>query len=356
MALDAACRFLLLSSALAAGCVTGKPELPVYALRQDDLERQYLLAAPDDAAKGDKLPLILALHRFTETPQVMAYSTDLHKLPEAEDVIVAFPAGRFRRWNAFGAETPDDVAFLRMVVNDVAARYPVDRERVYVVGSSLGAYMTHVAAAKAPELFAAAAAVMGSLPHPPEELGGPAGPPVPMVIIHGTADPVVRFEGPPEGLKGFWVESRPIRQAVEFWVKRNGVDPEPKVVELRDADPADETRVIREGYGEPGGPGEVVLYRVVGGGHTWPGGKEPLPRWMVGRVSRDIDATEVIWRFFQRHRRAESSKPPPLATPDETGNKHEQIGHAGDDDNGGARRQVGRVAEPDAEHGKQPAQ
>jgi polyhydroxybutyrate depolymerase len=44
----------------------------------------------------------------------------------------------------------------------------------------------------------------------------------------------------------------------------------------------------------------VALYTVAGGGHAWPGGEHPLPGRIVGRTSRDFDASEVIWRFFAR--------------------------------------------------------
>jgi polyhydroxybutyrate depolymerase len=44
----------------------------------------------------------------------------------------------------------------------------------------------------------------------------------------------------------------------------------------------------------------VVLYTILGGGHSWPGGK-PMPAWLVGRTSRSIDATREMWAFFREH-------------------------------------------------------
>jgi poly(3-hydroxybutyrate) depolymerase len=43
---------------------------------------------------------------------------------------------------------------------------------------------------------------------------------------------------------------------------------------------------------------EVILYTVDGGGHSWPGG-EPMPEWIVGHTTQDIDATRVMWEFFK---------------------------------------------------------
>jgi len=45
----------------------------------------------------------------------------------------------------------------------------------------------------------------------------------------------------------------------------------------------------------------VVLVTIDGGGHTWPGGPQYLPRFMIGRVCRDLDASDLIWDFFAKH-------------------------------------------------------
>jgi polyhydroxybutyrate depolymerase len=72
---------------------------------------------------------------------------------------------------------------------------------------------------------------------------------------------------------------------------------------LPDRDPGDGTRVAVETH-EPCAEGTaVVLYRIEGGGHTWPEGSQFLPRVMIGRVTHDIDGTRAIFDFFARHAR-----------------------------------------------------
>jgi len=44
---------------------------------------------------------------------------------------------------------------------------------------------------------------------------------------------------------------------------------------------------------------KVVLYRIEGGGHTWPGGLQYLPVRLVGRTTRDINGCDEIWEFFR---------------------------------------------------------
>ena len=45
---------------------------------------------------------------------------------------------------------------------------------------------------------------------------------------------------------------------------------------------------------------EVVLYIIEGGGHTWPGGYQYLNERIIGKTSRDMNAAEVIWNFFEK--------------------------------------------------------
>ena len=45
---------------------------------------------------------------------------------------------------------------------------------------------------------------------------------------------------------------------------------------------------------------DVVFYTVDGGGHAWPGGGW-MPEAIVGHITQDIDATRVMWAFFEQH-------------------------------------------------------
>jgi polyhydroxybutyrate depolymerase len=114
---------------------------------------------------------------------------------------------------------------------------------------------------------------------------------VPMIAFHGTADPEVPYNG-----GSSWISDRPFPSTprwAENWARRNGCGPDP--VEARVA--AD---VTRRAYTNCADDAAVVLYTVQGGGHTWPGGT-PLPQWFVGRTTRSIDATRLMWAFFNEH-------------------------------------------------------
>jgi Bacterial regulatory proteins, luxR family/Tetratricopeptide repeat len=54
---------------------------------------------------------------------------------------------------------------------------------------------------------------------------------------------------------------------------------------------------VRLTWSAPGGAHfrpPVVLYRIEGGGHGWPGGPQYLPARVTGRVPRHLDATKIL--------------------------------------------------------------
>ncbi len=98
---------------------------------------------------------------------------------------------------------------------------------------------------------------------------------------------------------------------VEWFRRHNACTPTPIRTRLEDEDATDGATVEVETYGGGMEGTEVVLVKVVGGGHTWPGGRQYLPRRLVGGVCRDINASEMILDFFLRHAR----KRMPVAKP-----------------------------------------
>jgi polyhydroxybutyrate depolymerase len=90
-------------------------------------------------------------------------------------------------------------------------------------------------------------------------------------------------------------------RAIELWLQASGCGSQPENGTLEDRDPKDQCRVHFTRW--PKGPGkkaEVWLYRIEGGGHTWPSGIQYAPRFFVGRVTNDIDS-QTIWDFLSSH-------------------------------------------------------
>ncbi len=252
-------------------------------------------------------PLVVVLHGGGGNGRGMRILTRrrFESLADREGFVVAYPDGWERNWNdtRVGAKDVDDLAFLSAMIDAVAAEIPIDPHRVYATGISNGGMMSLRLAYDLSARFAAVAAVTASMP---ENLMARPAPtqPVAVMLIDGTADRLVPWEG---GRVGGRLADRgrvvSVDATVAFWVRHDGCRPKPDVADLADRDPDDGTRIRRETYGGGRGGSEVVLVCVTGGGHTWPGGVGYLPERVIGKTSRDVDACDVIWEFFERHAR-----------------------------------------------------
>jgi polyhydroxybutyrate depolymerase len=119
------------------------------------------------------------------------------------------------------------------------------------------------------------------------------------MMVMGDKDPLVPYNGGNVGnLPGSKVLSA--QDTIKFWASKNGCTANPSDSTLPDQDPADGTLVKREEYKSCRDNASVVLYTVQGGGHTWPGGLQYLPETTIGKTSRDFNASEEIWKFFNK--------------------------------------------------------
>jgi len=274
------------------------------ALVHDAHDRPLLLHAPPGVA-GKRIPLLLELHGRGISAELFDRLTGFRRLADEAGFLVALPSAMNEIWNdGRGIEVAqaDDVGYLAAVMDDVAARAPLDPRRIYVVGMSNGATMAGRLACELPDRLAAIAQVAGTAAAALVE-GGIAGSPLPILEIHGTADRYARYGGePPRGPLTRLVLRHPGGPSVgvdawaELWRSRNGLSGDPAV----EAIPPDTT--IRRWRGASPAS-DVVLYRVEGGGHTWPGTAFPLPSVLFGRTSTTFDATRACWDFLAAHAR-----------------------------------------------------
>lgn len=270
-----------------------------HTFEHDGRERTYHLYLPEANDGYENKPLVVALHRFAETGKRMSKLTGFTDLAEETGFAVVYPEGIGRRWNTrtFGPDSVDDVGYLKALVGHLLAEYNFDAERVYLTGASNGGFMTYLLAVELTGVFAAVAPVMATMPKAVADQANETDA-VPIMVIHGTEDSIVPYDGrdaetEPQG-------GRPvldIPETVRFWARLNGAADTPKTVELADTVTDDGTRVVRDEYA---GDTPAIELRIVGGGHTWPGGERLWPEFIVGRISRDVNATEMIWEFFQR--------------------------------------------------------
>ncbi len=290
--------------ALAACASVAAAEVQSRTLEIGQARRTYILFTPDAPRPPAGLPLVVAMHGGAGTAEQMMGFSRFNAIAAGEGFAVAYPQGLSRQWNdgrifrGRDAAGPDDVAFIRAVVADIAARTALDRKRIFATGISNGGFMSFRLACEAADLFAAIAPVTAQLS---ANLGARCRPSakVAVLIINGTAHPIVPYAG--GEVRAFLVPRGEIwstDRTLGFWAKHNGCAGAPDVRALADRDTADASRVIEVAHTRCAGA-PVRLLRIEGGGHTWPGGMQYLPVAWIGPTNRDIDASEVIWRFFK---------------------------------------------------------
>lgn len=168
--------------------------------------RAYEVLTPKGYDGTTPLPLVVMLHGYGATGRLQDMFFPISSQLDAKQFLYALPNGtvdRFgkRFWNAteaccnLGQLGVDDVAFVRALVEDVKARYPVKPGHVFLVGHSNGAFMSLRLACEASDVVAGVVAVAGSTFEDAQRCG--AGLPVPILLVHGDKDSSVPIEGRP---------------------------------------------------------------------------------------------------------------------------------------------------------------
>ncbi len=258
-------------------------------------KREYLLYLPESFDPTAPTPLVIAFHGFAEWPAHEAHISRWNDLADEKGFIVVYPSGTAypKRWRTMGlTNTIDDpqidVDFISNLIDHLSSSYNIDPARIYANGLSNGGGMSYLLACRLSDRVAAIGGVAGAYTYPIQNCSPSR--PVPLIAFHGTADPIVPFMGGPS--ESFEVPFPNIPVWMAAWAERNHCA---KTTQLAEAG-----NVSGVAYTQCAQNAEVVFYTISGGGHTWPGGN-PLPVWITGPTSTEIDATRVMWTFFEKH-------------------------------------------------------
>lgn len=273
----------------------------------DGRSRSYYVYAPSSLPKDKSVPLVMVFHGGGGNGLGTSRLTKFNQLADKENFIAVYPNGIGNNWNdgreGFEAsqahkEKIDDAAFVNTMIDAIAKEYKIDAKRIYATGISNGGIFSHYLGANLSNRIAAIAPVVGGIADPFHKNFKPKEP-VSVLILQGTADPLVPYGG------GFVARNRgkiiSTDDAVKLWLKNNGAKEEPTAKESFDKDKTDGCTVDKFVWSGGKNKTEVVLYKLNGGGHTWAGSSQYATRLIVGGVCRDVNATEVIWEFFKQH-------------------------------------------------------
>ncbi len=263
--------------ALACGACSSSPPAPNPLI----VARPYDFDQPSHVDTSKPAPLIVLLHGYSANGFAQDAYFGFMQLADDRGVYVAHPDGTIDAmgehfWNAtdaccdFGHTGVDDVAYLNAVVDDMEARFNIDKKRVFFVGHSNGAFMSHRMACDKADRIAGIVALAGDVWKDPSQCNPTA--PVAVLQVHGDADTEVPYQG------STLEPSAP--QSVATWAQKNGCSGDladsGMTLDLDSQLPGAETGIAR--YACSAGAAE--LWTIHGGGH--------LPNFILPDWGNDV--------------------------------------------------------------------
>lgn len=260
---------------------------------------------------GRTSPLLVALHGLGMNGPRMASWTGLAVRGPQAGFATVFPDARAEVWDDHGngrSDGLDDAAFIATLVQRLRSDGVAGAGPPVLVGLSNGAFFAERLARAglvdvAGIVLAAGTAREASRRATPRPARATA-----VLCFAGTADPIVPYGGGrARGLPGLLVPRRRRRHLVDAgghgavaaetvaadWAQVNGCNEAPAIERL----PVDGDLAVERLTWTASGRPPVVLYKIIGGGHAWPGGPRYAPAWLVGPVARELDATGILLEF-----------------------------------------------------------
>jgi polyhydroxybutyrate depolymerase len=288
-----------------------EPGSHLIEMKYGGLDRSYIVHVPRQASGANALPAILNFHGGGSNAKQQERYSGMDATADRDGFVAVYPNGTGRgtralTWNAGGCcayaarHKIDDVGFTRALLDDLAKRVRIDRARVYATGISNGGMMAYRLGVEAPDSVAAIAPVEGALMVKVSALERP----MPLMVFNSLDDRWVPYGGSSH-LYAWFAHLAAAYPGVDDTIARwRGFDgcPSQALVgpTLKGARGSAEAKnsATRYAWGPCAGGTEVVLWKLTGSGHVWPGAARDYPL-VLGQGTWVIRANEEMWKFFR---------------------------------------------------------
>ena len=247
--------------------------------------RTFIIHLPSGYNENTDYPLVLNLHGLGSSAFEQQLYSQFDAIADAEQFIVVYANAIDNNWDLFGAT---DINFISHLVDTLRQRYSTNN-CLFSTGMSQGGFLSYKLACELPQSITAIAVVTGNMLIAWQNSCDIEGT-MPVMHFHGTADQVVNYNG------SFGVS--PVEGTALWWAEENNCNDPPFITELPDIDTNDNSTVEKHIYWGCDAGGDVLLYKIINGGHTWPG---TFPVQSLGNTNQDINASELIGDFFSEH-------------------------------------------------------
>lgn len=257
------------------------------AISEGNRTRMYRVHVPVGYQPKHPIAVVLVFHGAGGSAAGMERGSGFSAQADQHDFLAVYPQGLPNGvgGRAFWASVGpidygiDDVSFVSNVLDDLQKQFCIDPTRIYATGFSNGGGLTGFLACRLAGRIAAFTPLSGNFYNPPG--GCNPGRPVAILDFHGTADPILPYNGVSASQNPAW--SLPaIPQWLQQWAARDGCATGPTIF-------YNVAPVVGEQWTHCRGNVSIVHYRTDGGGHASP---PPINGQSVAAV---------IWQFFRQY-------------------------------------------------------
>lgn len=247
--------------------------------------RTFIVHLPSGYNENTHYSLVLNLHGLGSSAFEQQLYSQFDAIADVEQFIVVYGNAINNNWDLFGSA---DVNFISHLVDTLRQRYSINN-CLFTTGMSQGGFLSYKLACELSQPITAIAVVTGNMLTAWQNSCDVAGT-MPVMHFHGTADQVVNYNG------SFGVS--PVEETAQWWADENNCNAKPDISSLPDINTNDNSTVDQYTYNGCADGSQVFLYKIMNGGHTWPGA---FPIQSLGNTNQDINASELIGSFFNQY-------------------------------------------------------
>jgi polyhydroxybutyrate depolymerase len=261
-------------------------------------DRFYKVHLPLGFNDQNVYPVVLVFHGGLGNPNNIERMTDFSFKSDQDSFIVVYPYGtgsfakKLLTWNTWDCcgyankKNINDVEFIKMVLEQVQSKYKVNSKMIYATGLSNGGMVCYLLACEMSDQFAAVAPVAATMF---EDGACNTTNDISMIIFNSLDDKHIPYEGGIGDESLVKVDKMPVEKVVDFWVNKFNCSLLNKT---------EGSNYQKINFKNTKGT-EIIFYRMLDGGHTWPGGEKI--RLLADTPVKNVSATDLIWEFFKNH-------------------------------------------------------
>ena len=243
--------------------------------------RTYIVHLPPSYTPSKSYPLVLNIHGLYSSAAGQESYSKFDDVADTLNFIVVYPNAQNNAWDFNGP----DAIFLVNLIDSLKKDFSISC--LFSTGISMGGHMTYELVCALSNQLTAIAVIAANMPDDMRNLCTiPGG--VPLMHFHGTKDPIAKYTATPK------IPS--VDSLISWWVDKNKCNPVAVKTSIPDINPGDSCTVEKYFYGNGINGSQVIFYKIINGGHTWPGA---APVALLGKTNKDINASALIGAFFR---------------------------------------------------------